>query len=511
MKLIKLIFVWIPLSFVAVSSIAQKPVISYPFKFEKSYLQRKKYDAYFLTDNSIGKVPFVLHDNKKAEYVMLDKNFKVEQKFSADIKKTIFDEFDEEYLGGAGMPGTSVFHFVYKVTSRIYFGVGAKTTVSYKYETVDFANKLITQKEFIDMEKGEDPLVSYSNFGTYYSFTTNDKSGNLSLHTLNGSGKVETKLIPFNIPDATGKGRNKLSGYLENIKLIKEDEEAGMESGSQSAKLFDYKDKMVFVVNDAASPTHLISIDKITFKTTEKFIDHGPVLNAEAKEKSYVNSFLSEDKLFALVLDKKNIQVAVYSVSSGKLLKKQEITESNMSSVLAQMPLAEQRKGGKKTESEITDFQKLLKALTKGTEGLTVAKNGIGQYIVTAGTYDYLPVVTSGGVGRTSFSSSPGASAISMSPGTFANYTPGTPIYTSGLANFYKSTSFQFILDEVQLSVAKGNVPTSTNDQIKNFMDEANNRGLASKQFSIGSQQYYGYYDRDAEAYIIEKISIIKK
>ena len=293
--------------------------------------------------------------------------------------------------------------------------------------------------------------------------------------------------------------------------MIKEDEEAGMESGSQSAKLFDYKDKMVFVVNDAASPTHLISIDKITFKTTEKFIDHGPVLNAEAKEKSYVNSFLSEDKLFALLLDKKNIQVAVYDVSNGKLLKKQEITETNMSSVLAQMPLAEQRKGDKKTESEVTDFPKLIKALTKGTEGLTVAKNALGQYIVTAGTYDYLPVSTGGGVGRTSFSSSPGAGAIAMSPGTFANYTPGNPIYTSGLANFYKSTSFKFILDGSNLNVAKGKVPASINDQIKNYMDEVNNRGQASKQFTFGDQQYYGYYDRDVEAYIIEKISIIKK
>ena len=511
MKNMKLISFGIIILLIAFSSKAQKAVISYPFKFEKKNLQKKNYEAYFLADNSTGKIPFVLHDNKKADYIMLDNNFKVELKFTADIKKTIFDEYDEEYLGGAGLRGNNVFHFVYKVTSYKYYGIGSKTTYSYKVETVDFTTKSVSQKALMEMEKGEDELISYSNFGSYYSFTTNDKTGELILYTLKADGAIEKKNISVTIPNDKGKSRNKLSEYMQRTKLVKEDEEAGLETGTQSSKLFDYKDKMVFVINDAASPTHIVSIDKATFKTTEKFIDHSSVLNTDDKEKFYVNSFLSGDKVFSLVLDKKNIQVAVYNTAKGNLLKKQEINEDNMLSVLAQLPLAEQRKGGKKTENQVTDFSKLLKALTKGTEGLTVAKNAAGQYIITAGTYDPIVVSSGGGPGRTTFSSSPGASAISMSPGTFANYSPGIPIYTTGLANYYKSTSFKFILDAANLNIAKGILPTSVNDQIKNYMDEVKDKRIAIKQFAIDNKQYYGYYDRDAEEYIIENIAISKK
>jgi hypothetical protein len=511
MNRLKLTSFCVTILLIAFSSKAQKIVLSYPFKFEKSYLQKKNYEAYFLANNYINKVPFVLHDNKKAEYVMLDNNFKAEAKFTADIKKTIFDEYDEKYLGGAGLPANNVFHFVYKVTSYKYYGIGSKTTYSYKVESVDFNTNSVSQKELMEMSKGEDELISYSNFGAYYSFTTNDKSGELMLYNLKGDGTIQKKNIPFAIPDGKGKSRNKLSEYLKQTKLVKEDEEAGLETGTQSSKLFDYKEKIVFVINDAASPTHIVSIDKATFIVTEKFIDHSSVLNTGDKEKFYVNSFLSGDKIFSLVLDKKNIQVAVYNAANGNLLKKQEINQDNMVSVLAQLPLAEQRKGGKKTENEVTDFSKLVKALTKGTEGLTVAKNAAGQYIVTAGTYDPVAVSSSGGAGRTTFSSSPGANAIAMSPGTFANYTPGTPIYTTGLANYYKSTSFKFILDTANLNIAKGKIPTSVNDQVKNYMDEVNDKRIAIKQFAVGDKQYYGYYDKDSEAYIIENITISRK
>jgi hypothetical protein len=116
-----------------------------------------------------------------------------------------------------------------------------------------------------------------------------------------------------------------------------------------------------------------------------------------------------------------------------------------------------------------------------------------------------------GSTGRTYFSSSPGANSMALSPGTYANYIPGTPIYTTGIANYYKSTSFKLILDPGNLNITKGKLPPSVNDQIKDYMDEADSKRSARKQFFIGDKQYYGYYDKKAEVYIIENIPISKK
>ena len=496
--------------FIGENGKAQKNVLSFPFEFEKAYLQKKDYDAYFVADNSLDKIPFVLHDNKKAEYVMLNSDFKVESKFTTDIKKTVFNEFSEKYLGGAGLPGGNIFHFVYDVTIYKYYGITSKTTHKYMVETVDFKSKSVSQKDLMEKPKDEDELLSFSNHGSFYFITTNDETSELIFYSLDGKGNVSKKNVPINIPEGKSKSRNKLSEYLSRTKLINEYEEVGLESSTQFSKLFDYKDRLVLVVNDNASPTHMISIEKSSFKTTEKFVDHSQISDMEGKDKTYVNSFLSGDKLFSLVLDKKNIQLAIYNATNGALLKKQEINEANIESAPAKSPSTEERKGKKISEKPVTDFSKLLKALAKGTEGLAVTTNSQGQYVVTIGTYDPIAVASGGGAGRTTFSSSPGSNSIALSPGTYANYVPGTPIYTSGIANYYKSTSFKMILDPQNLNIAKGKLPESVNDQIKDYLDEARGKWEARKQFFKGDKQYYGYYDKNEEAYIIENIFISK-
>ncbi|KAJ1497638.1 hypothetical protein HMI54_013465, partial [Coelomomyces lativittatus] len=61
---------------IAFTTSAQKQIFAYPFEFEKSFLERSDYDAYFLDDSKSSDYAFVMKDNKKAVYVLTGKDFK---------------------------------------------------------------------------------------------------------------------------------------------------------------------------------------------------------------------------------------------------------------------------------------------------------------------------------------------------------------------------------------------------------------------------------------------------
>ena len=111
---------------------AQKQVFSYPFEFEKSFLQKSDYEAYFLQDGNADRFAFILKDNKKVEYVQVDKTFKVLSTVKSDIDNTVFD-ITEDYLGGTSENG--VFNFVYKVSDKKAF---SREKIYYQVESVNF-------------------------------------------------------------------------------------------------------------------------------------------------------------------------------------------------------------------------------------------------------------------------------------------------------------------------------------------------------------------------------------
>jgi hypothetical protein len=88
-------------------------------------------------------------------------------------------------------------------------------------------------------------------------------------------------------------------------------------------------------------------------------------------------------------------------------------------------------------------------------------------------------------------------------------YRPGTPGYTTTSARYYNTTYFRLLVDPAKFKTAHGRVPTPATDQIKDYI-EAVGKTKASNQFTIGKNQYYGYYDKDALAYVVEQIRIVQ-
>jgi hypothetical protein len=488
---------------------AQRSVLSYPFEFEKSFLQKSDYDAYFLDNKDAQGFAFILKDNKKADYVLADKNFKVISKFTKKTDETIFSHDGEKYLGGTAT--NNVYHYLYKVFDKKFMS----TKITYMEETIDFDKKQISSKTAFEISKEEKLLLSFSDNNRYFSITANKKGGDLNFYVISSNGDAATKNVHFTIPPGKDKKKDEMTEYLAGIKMIKQNEEPGLETANSSAKLYSYPDKLVFTINDGDDPTQLVTVDLNTFSTQEKFIDHSSLTEKGKHDKSYVSSYLKDNKLFTLILNKKDIKIAIYDAGSGELLNSQIINDGSGLNELAETPVAETRKGKKTSEKEVDDIRKIIKAFTKGTEGIAVSTNQAGQYILKVGTYD--PIQMGGGGGGYVGGFQQGA-PISTGAGPIPNYyynpymyyVPGSSGYSTTSARYYTTTYFKMLLDPTSLKTAKGKIPSSIGDQVKDYMNDADQKAKAVKQFEMSGNQYYGFYNKDSKIYEVDQIMIKK-
>jgi hypothetical protein len=428
---------------------------------------------------------------------------KLVSKFSPTdgLSSTVF-KFQEEYIGGAA--GNGKYYFAYATLE------GRKPGGIY-VETVDPVAKTISNKELFDIPKDEKSITAFSNYGKFFSVTADNSAGEIKLYCLKSDGSSVIKSIKINIPETSKK--KKISDYLNDLKVIYEDEEPGLEAATEKAKLFYSPGKISIVVNEGDYPSHIVNINTETFSSEEKFIDHSS-LTKEEKGRSYVNSFLFGENLYSLVLNKKNIRIAIYNSSNGALLKTHEINESTNLATFAEPPISEERRGKRVGEKNIDETKKLIKALDKGSEAIMMYKDKNDRLVVSVGTYDMIPISTGGSspsfqtVNSTYALNSSSTRAGALYSTTY--YTPGRPAHITYAANFYKTTKFKLLLDPATLNFAKGSAPQSVNDQIKDYMEGVSKKADAKNQFNVNNKQYFGYYDKEVKTYFIEEIIIRK-
>ncbi len=486
---------------------SQKRVISYPLDYSKNFLEKKEYDSYFLPDNSAGNFMLILKDNKKVEYLLFDDKFKVKSKIAPDdgFKSTIFNADDVDYLGGVAKNG--VFRCVYKVTDKKFLG----SNTYYKTEIIDFEKKTLRSEDLFEIPKNETLLISFGDFGQYFSITTNNSDNELKLYGLDADGKSYIKPVSITIPETSK--RKKLSDYLEKIKLISSTEEPGLELAKDKVKLFHTPSAISIVVNENDDPTQIFTINKTDFSITHQAIDHS-YFTKDEKGSSYINSFLYKDMLATLILNKKNIRIALYD-KEGNLKKIHEINDNTDMSAFAQSPVMTTRSGKKTQEQDITDLKKVIKSLDRGSEAIMINEDKKGRLIITIGTHD--PVQQSGGGSsgewRTAQTNIPiSNSSTKVGPNSYETtvYRPGISSYSKYGANFYKSLQFKIMVDPATLNLVKGLAPPSVADQIKDYIAEVDAKAQAKNQFQLNGKEYYGYYLTEDKTYVVEEIFIRK-
>jgi len=482
---------------------AQKKVLGYPFQFEKSFLAKGEYSTIFLDNPSDSAFALILKDNKKVEYIWLSKDFKVLARVPSPIENTILNQTPHKYLGGTAKGGE--YHFIYHMRS------------GYTMETVDFNAKTVSNKTILTPPSSEKLLASFSDHDYCYTVAVDDKAGQLVLYTVNPSGELARKMMPMTIPDDAGKHKDKLSEYLADIKVIKSSEDPDLSAAIKSVKLFSNPDNLSIIVNNGDNPTQIFTISLPDQTLTQKTIDYSSLISKNDKGKLYISSFLKENMLFSLLLNKKTIRISAHELPSGRLLNKFEFTDESGTNQFAEYPITERRMGKHADAKDLDDIKKVIRAFTKGTEGLMVARTDAGKLVVTAGTYDMIPMGGGGGgmaggywTGGMVTSSDPYAhNGISTTYQPIREFVvPGAPIYTMKSARYYTTTYFKMLLDPVTLKVTKGRVPRPVADQIKDYVDDTDKKAKATNQFAIGKNQYYGFYDRDMQEYVIEQIRL---
>jgi len=495
----------------ALASKAQKRVANIPFEFEKSMLAASNYDVNFLNNAKDSAFSLVLKDNKKVEYVLFDRSFKVITKIDGDLKSSIFNEDIDSYVGGTNN-GNS-YKFIY--TDK------EKKTTDLLMETVDFDSKSVSHKQVAEIPKTEKLLSSISDYNTYYAITSDDKSGELVIYMVNGMGEYKQKRFPFTVPATASKDRRKISEYFQDLKPFKGNEEPDLSHAVSSAKFFSTRDHLSLVVNDGANPVQIITFSLPDLNMQQKTLDVQSF--QKGKDKISVNTFVKNDKAFSLILDKKTIRIVTHDVASGKLVGQYEIGEDFNFGLFATPPVTEKRMGKRESADDVDDVKKLIKALDKGTEGLMITQNAKGQFVVTIGTYNQIALRTGGSSGgytggwtQGSMPTTPGitnhgATMTSVSVwDPYKSYSPGTPSYTTYSSRYYTTTYFRVLLDSNASKIDKGRPAPTVADQIKDYLESVDSKAKATNQFAIGERQFYGYYDRDAKAYVIEEIRIRK-
>ena len=485
------------------SLMAQKKVLSYPFEFEKSFLAKSDYDAYFLDNTSQNSFALVLHDNKKADYVLWDKTFKTQAKFTLPIDQTVFTEDIKRYIGGT--VNGSVFRFIYESEEK----------KEYALETVDFGAKTASHTTLLKLPKEEKQLISFSDNNTYYSVAVMDKTSELVIYSMNAAGELNRRATSIAIPEVSKK-KNKLSAYLADMVVFKSADEPDLSAAIKPVKLFSEPGRLTIVVNEVGNPAFLHHVNTPDLSVTHHTVDFTPLTAKEDRGKLYASSFLKDNKLYTMLLNKKNIRIAVHDIAGGNVLAKLEINEEMGSEIMAVAPVTEMRMGKRADAKDVDDIRKVIKAFTRGAEGLMVSQTDGGKLILTAGTYDPLPASYTGGgytsAGHFEMTKIPGhpTGATMMVYREHSVYRPGYSVYTKPSARFYSSTYFRMQLDPATLKVAKGRLITPVSAQIKDYMDDIDSKAKATNQFALDRNQYYGYYDRDMHAYVVEQIKIFK-
>jgi hypothetical protein len=488
---------------------SQKTVFSFQPASTPDLKKSFPYQSYLASDNKTGKTSIILKNSTLAEYLLLDNNLRVEEKFQAPggLMNTIFKVESYKYLDAN----------INTLGACYYFGVKDKTLNGgnghIRMEVVDFKNKTVSSKMIFSIPDGQITIDWFTSEGNFFMVSVNDKTNQIFFHVVDNNGNYFSKMIPadFEWFNQYKKKKLTLSEYFSFSYVFRSDEETELIASTDLTKLYVYPGELVIVVANYKEPPHIWRFDTRNFTLTSKMrLDMSGFVGFAEKEYFYANSSVYKNNLYLLNTSKKKIEIGIFELASGKLLKKHELNESS-TLPLVETPVEIISRGRSSKKNTINSNKELLKELNTGSSGIALAHNSQGQMILSCGVYDK-EERTSGGYYAGGFSQSSISTGATHAGSnipvtrTYSNFNSMTN-YKNGKAYMYTRTvNFKVTIDTTTFNIIDSKEKFSSIDKVNKLLETIDKKSQAENSFKKGGKYYICYYNSDNTTFSIQEV-----
>ncbi|SFB80853.1 hypothetical protein SAMN04487907_101726 [Zunongwangia mangrovi] len=364
----------------------------------------------------------------------------------------------------------------------------------------DFNNKQTKEIEFDFKLKKEAYIEALSKDNRLYILTIEKNSSNLNIYTFDGIQKSKNTLelgYKYRIDDIEPKDLHEMlisyGGMSSSIEIEKIDNQApvSIELASATNKLYETPEGFNLSLDKSIFETFVISVDLNDY-TTEIRQFAKPKYNAI--EGYHSNSFLLKDNIYQIVANSNELYFEAKNMTSNKVIKNIILTAEEEID-FKNTPIIQDKEGDLfAPHRELEKTSKFLRKIDNENIGVSVFQKD-DKNIVTLGSHLELqaggPMMMGmpgmGGMAGMGF-----AMQFNLYAGAYFSYTRG------------KSVRIQCLFDQ-NFKHLQGEIEDNVFDRIKKFTKHLKNNDTGENVFEWNDSVFYGYYNKDSEAYRIKK------
>ncbi|WP_417884778.1 hypothetical protein [Zunongwangia sp.] len=450
-------------------------------------------DAFTITNPNTKTLSVFIDDNKTINAYIYNEN-------SERIDSLVSDGLPKKY--------SEIIGYIQKEQKTILY-LKHRNGKQFGSILFDFKNRKTKEIEFDFKLRGEQYVESLSKNNKLYLITTPKKRSVLKLYEFEGL-YPKKHLIPidytFRIADNE---KLNLYGMLKNLKksspdpieLRKIDTEfpVSVELAGAMNKLYETDKGFELTLDKSIYETYIIAVDLKDYKADITRFEK-PKYSTE--ERFFSKSFLLDDNIYQIVGNADELFFEAKNRNTANVLKKLHVNKDDVIP-FKNTPIIQDKEGSIfAPHRELKKTSKFLKKIDNEDISVAVQKKN-NKYIITMGSFTkpyygssstFMMAPTPGmGMGAPTMMTVPIGSNINLSLSSYLTYAYG------------KSVRIKCLFDS-NFNHIEGEIPENAFDRIKKYAKLLHDP-IAENVFEWNNSIYYGYYNKEGEAYRIMNFS----
>lgn len=286
---------------------------------------------------------------------------------------------------------------------------------------------------------------------------------------------------------------------ISKIKRIECNNPNPLDITSETNKLYCYDNKIILSFDNEKDKTILITIDLNKYTYTTKNYNQDTLKNA-SRLNTLSNSYIQDNKLYQLIVNKTGMSFSVHSLTNDSLLKTYRAKRDDEISFKNSALLQEFSESGfGAAERELDKTKQVVRKLLAGSIGISAYENS-GKLEVLIGGIKESP-----STGSMLAMGLVGAVAVPLLSGG-AYY--AIPNYTMNSYSSYtnsRSVYFKCLFDKESLDHADGIPDPNPFDKIKAFISTIKTPQSTQTIFKVNDYYVLGYYSPNEKKYYLRK------